>query len=92
MDLEGIKFGLQNELKEPTTDVHKPLCNKYASWKIIDYLWVCHIYKQELYEYKNWLLNLYKDEGMTEDESNSFSSEIDLIVGAIERCPFKSNK
>ena len=87
MDSLSAKFSLQNEVKDQVTDVHKPLSNKYATWKIIDYLWTCHVEKQQIYEYKDWLLNLYKENGMTEEEAINFSSEVDLIVTVIERSP-----
>ncbi len=92
MNSKSAKLILQNEVKDPTTNVHEPLSNKYASWKILDYLWACHIEKQKSYEYKEWLLNLYKEANMSEEELIAFSSEVDLIIKAIERCHLQLNK
>ncbi len=87
MDVESKKRILQDEIKEQTTNVHKPFENKYASWKIIEYLWACHYANAISYEYKEWLLNLYKNSGMTNTESTIFSSQIDLIIETMTRNP-----
>ena len=87
MNIETKKRALQEEIKEPTTNVHKPFENKYASWKIIEYLWECHYENKKTYEYKEWLLNLYRNNGMTNPESTVFSSQIDLVIETMARNP-----
>ena len=87
MDSKSAKRILESEVNDPNTNVHEPFENKYASQKIIKYLWTCHYENQKTYEYKEWLLALYKNAGMSEDESNVFSSQIDLIIETMERNP-----
>ena len=89
MSVESAKIILQHEIKELTTDVHEPFLNKYACQKIIVYLWKCHYKNLKRYEYKDWLLDLYKDAGMTESELKIFSSQVDLVIETIERNPKK---
>ena len=87
MESKSSKNVLEGEVNDPNTNVHEPFENKYASQKIITYLWTCHYENQKIYEYKEWLLALYKNAGMSEDESNIFSSQIDLIIETMESNP-----
>ena len=87
MDVKTAKNILENETHDVNTNVHEPLNNKWATWKIIDYLWNCHLENVNCSEQKEWLINLYKEAGMTETELNIFMYEIDLLMETIRRNP-----
>ena len=69
------------------TDLHDPFSNKYAKWKIVDYLWACFLEELDKGVCLDWLKDQYKQ--MTEEEKSKFTHEIELIYLVMERCPNK---
>lgn len=90
MDLEVAKKILENEVKDVHTNVQSPLECKYATWKIIDYLWTCYLERENRGTQMNWLCNLYEGVGMSEENMKTFRLEIELLMETIERNPLKS--
>ena len=89
MDVKTAKIILENGTQDVNTNVHEPLNNKWAKWKIIDYLWSSYLEGVNCSEQKDWLINLYKETGMTEKAVNIFLHEIELLMKTIGRNPFK---
>jgi len=90
MDLEEAKKILENEVKDVHTNVQCPFNCKYATWKIIDYLWTCNLEGGNWGTYMDWLYNLYEEAGMSEKSMKTFRLEIELLTDVIERNPLKS--
>ena len=86
MDLKSAKISLENEVSENFTDIQNPFANKYASWKIIDYICAAHEDGEKDFYIKEWLINLYITNGMTNENIKAFGSDIDIILLTIERC------
>ena len=89
MDLATAKLSLENEVKNSETDIQRPLNQKYAKWKIIDYLWVSCIENINDGDCIEWLKDLYKNAGMTEEDMSTLVSEVELILEVIRRNPLK---
>lgn len=90
MDLKSAKISIENEVSENFTDIQKPFANKYASWKIIDYICAAHEAGEKDFSIKEWLINLYITNGMTNENIKAFGSDIDIILLTIERCLSKN--
>lgn len=89
MGLREAKLSIENELKEPLTDVQKPLTYKYASWRIIDYLWASYLEGVSDGDSIEWLKMHYFDKGMKEENLKTFTQEIELLLEVIRRNPLK---
>ncbi len=89
MELKDAKFSLENEVKNQETDIQKPLKNKYARWKIIDYLWVSYLKGLSDGECMEWLKDLYENAGMAEENISTLVHEVELILETIRRNPLK---
>lgn len=92
MDVKTAKTILEHETQEPSTNNQQPLAYKYSWIKIIDYLWASYLEGEDRYTRIDWLVNLYKEVGMLEEEVKNFSCEIERMSEVIERNPLKNIK
>ena len=87
MDLKNAKSRLESEVLETSTDIQKPLTYKYAKWKMIDYLWTSYLSRENDGDCLEWLKNLYRNAGMTEENLSELIHESELIMETIRRTP-----
>lgn len=87
LSLEEAKSRIAEELKSVHADVHYPLNNKYGRWKVIDYLWAYYKDRSQPRDgsYKDFLIEKYKEAGMTEEEKSELEYGIELIMEAFNR-------
>ena len=90
MNLEAAKRSLENEINEPGSNIQEPFKNKYATWKIIDYLWASNEHSS-LVDSIDWLKTLYMTAGMTDENMARFSLNVELIIQTINRNRLNSN-
>lgn len=83
MKVETAKKILSDEITNPDTDLHNPLSNKYARWKIVDYLWACYFENVERGDCLDWLKSKYTI--MSENEMHDFVLSLELMCSTIER-------
>ncbi len=83
MTVETAKKILSEEIVDPNTDLHYPLSNKYARWKILDYIWACYFERVGRGECLDWLRSKY--DMMSENEKHDFVLSLELICSTIER-------
>lgn len=92
MKLEEAKISLEQEVKDPFTNIQEPLKCKYACWKIIDYLWAAYLSDEMESDCLNWLKKLYQEAGMTAENMTTFTFGIELLSEAIRRKPLTNKK
>ncbi|MBQ8192223.1 MAG: hypothetical protein IJZ45_10795 [Bacteroidaceae bacterium] len=92
MELKVAQKVLEDEVKDEHTNVQSPLECKYATWKIINYLWASYFEKKNRGTQMDWLCNLYEEAGMSEENMRTFRLEIELLMETIERNPLKREK
>ena len=87
MDIQIAKKILENEINDQFTNIQKPLDNKYARWKIIDYLWTSFSANISDGECIDWLKNLYLGVGMEDENISVFLHDVELMLETIRRKP-----
>ena len=84
--IESAKQTILMEIESSCADTHYPLKDKWGRKKIIEYFWAC---KSENYQdAKDWLISLYREKGMTEEEEQDLISGVELIMETIKRKDF----
>ncbi len=84
MKIERAKQVLLEEVNNPSTDLHDPLSNKYAQWKILDYLWACFFDRKLRSEGLDWLKETYSSH-MSEEELQHFCLQLSLLASSMNR-------
>lgn len=88
MTVEEARSSLVCEISDEHSNNHYPYDCKYSRWKLFDYIWACHAEKVVKGDMIDYLLNLYRKVGMTDEEMKIFISKTELILDAINRNPY----
>lgn len=88
--IEEAKKILENDLENNPSSLSDPIGDARTYHKILNYLFICIEEKTDKADIADWLYKLYRNQ--TDKEKDSFSSRIDLLIGALIRYNSYINK